>query len=356
MIRALHVHSEFHPQASGVARHIDGLARALSSRCGVAVEILAPRASLIPDRPPYRVTIGGIRELAGAIRRSDVVHAHGSRKAITILALHLAAALGKPSVFTPHCYYDGGGLAVRLAKRLWDGTLERWAVWRTGAVILLHAGWRADIMIGRGIRPRYSLVVPNCIDADALDVRLSSIVPVPLEGQPALLSVGRLDPIKRLDDVIAALGQPELATAVLHVVGAGPDAERLRRLAAMPAVAGRVRFYGWQDDGAVAAMMRGCGAMVLASEREGLPTVLLEALLAGIAMVHSDIQGCMAIASEVGWDGAFPQGDVPALARRLDELSGTTVPPSVSDKVRERFTWQGRAAEICALYECLIGG
>lgn len=351
MIRILQVHREFHPQAGGVARHMDGLARSLTKQ-GMAVEVIAGNVARGLDLLPYRVIQAGPGSLVAAIRRSDIVHAHGSRTLSTVLALGLARAMGKPSVFTPHCYYDGGPLALRLAKRLWDSSVEGWMTRWAGAVILLHPGWLDDVR-QRGLRPRQVLIVPNCIDADALIERHAAAGGTPLDGAPAILSVGRLDSVKRLDDVIAALAQPLLAQAVLHLVGTGPDEARLRQLAASPAVAGRVRFHGWLDDSATADMMCGCDVMVLASEREGLPTVLLEALLAGVPMVHSDIEGCMAVAAEVRWDGAFPLGDVAALASRLSVLAGSAVPEAVHARVCARFSWQGRVGEIAALYHSL---
>ncbi|HLO77582.1 MAG TPA: glycosyltransferase [Magnetospirillum sp.] len=354
MMRVLQVYSEFHPQASGVARHMDGLARALAGQ-GVAVEVAALAVASDLGPRPYGVTRLRLGDLPAAVRRAEVVHAHGSRTLAAALALGLARALGKPSVFTPHCYYDAGSLPRRLAKRVWDRTVESLLARWCGAMILLHQGWLDDIR-QRGLRPRRTLVVPNCIDADALGERQDAAGIRRLDGAPAILSVGRLDPVKRLDDVIRALAQPGLAGAVLHVVGTGPDAERLHHLAQAPDVAGRVRFHGWQDDMAAAAMMAGCDVMVLASEREGLPTVLLEALLAGVPMVHSDIAGCMAIADEVGWNGGYPLGDVAALAARLAGLAGGGVPAQVSARVRARFSWQGRGGEILDLYRSLMAG
>lgn len=174
--------------------------------------------------------------------------------------------------------------------------------------MLLHDG-RRDDLARRGLHPRRILTVPNCINERSDGLAPSALR---LEGQPALLSIVRLDPIKRLDDVIAALGQPELCSAILHVVGQGPDRARLEAVAQGLGVAERVRFHDWQDDAATNNMMMGCDAMVLASAREGMPTVVLEALLAGVPIACSDIDGNRAILTAVGWDATFALGDIAA--------------------------------------------
>lgn len=343
MIHVLHVSPEFEPSSSGVARHIQGLASAAEACPDIRLSILAPRLDDVPG--PYRLIEGGYRALWKAVGTADVVHVHGARMPFAAAAALVAWLRGRPMAYTPHCYYDGGTPSRRLLKRLWDLSVERALATRAAAMVLLHDGWIADLA-KRGIRPRHPLVIPNCVDA-----RRSSLgEPVALEGRPAILSIGRLDPVKRLDDVIAALGRPGLADAVLHVVGRGPDLARLQARARALGVADRVRFLGWQDDRQAARLMAGCDLMVLASEREGLPTVLIEALLTGTPVACSDIPGCRAVADPVGWDALFALGDLDALARCLRETADRPVPHEVRERARRLFTWQSRVTELLTLY------
>lgn len=354
MIRVLMVHCEFMPQASGVARHIAGLASALVRRGDVMPTVLAQR-TLAGDTLGYRVIKGGYRELLRQVARCDIVHAHGARTLISAAALRLARILGKPAVFTPHCYYMGGGALLRGAKRLWDRGIESGSLRGAEAVILLHEQWR-QALAEMDLHPRRTEIIPNCIDGqDVLD-RLGQASPSRLSGSPALLSVGRMDKIKRLDDAILALAEPGLERAELHLVGQGADTPRLEALAAARGLGGRVHFHGWRDDRQAADMMRGCDAMILASEREGLPTVLLEALLGGIPMVVSDIEGNRAVADAVGWPQVFPLGDCRAMAACIRHCAAMPVDPGVSERVMALFTWQSRAAEIAALYADVMTG
>lgn len=343
-LRVLQVSKEYHPLSSGVARHIQGLAQGLAKDASFVLCLLAPTVDA--SSAPCQVVQGSYRELWRNLRDSDVVHVHGARTPFAAFAALLAWLLGIPVVYTPHCYYDDGSPLRRRLKRLWDLTVERILVRVAGAVVLLHEGW-VDDLARRSLYPRRVMIVPNCID-EQRDVCQSPSAR--LEGKPALLSIGRLDPIKRLDDVLTALNEAPLQEAVLHLVGRGEDRVRLVALAEQLGVTSRVRFHGWQDDAASSAMMAGCDAMILASAREGMPTVVLEALLAGVPIACSNIDGNRAILQAVGWDALFALGNVPELAVSAHDTARRQVTPQVREAVRAGFTWGGQAPRLAALY------
>jgi glycosyltransferase involved in cell wall biosynthesis len=343
-VRVLFVSKEYQPLYSGVARHIQGLAQALVDDPAVALSMLAPQVG--EGHAPLAVMRGGYRRLWSCLRSCDVVHLHGSRTPLVFCAALLARLRRLPVVYTPHCYYDDGSLPERALKRLWDLAVERALLRIADTLVLLHEGW-VDDLARRGLNPRRVMVIPNCIDAQR--TRRSSYA-VRLEGRPAVLSIGRLDPIKRLDDMLQALADPHLADAMLHVVGRGDERERLEALAEQLGISGRVYFHGWQDDDASAAMMAGCDTMILASAREGMPTVVLEALLAGVPIACSDIEGNRAILDAVGWDALFAMGDVSALARCVQATAQRQVSEQVREAVRRRFTWEGQAPRLAERY------
>jgi glycosyltransferase involved in cell wall biosynthesis len=344
-LRVLHVSKEFEPLSSGVARHIQGLATAIQTDGEVRLTILAP--VIDASSSDLDVRQGGYRCIWSALGEHDLVHVHGARTPIAAFAALLASIRGVPLVYTPHCYYDTGSRWLRLFKRTWDSTVERLMVRAASAVVLLHKGWDTDLA-RRGLHPTQVLIIPNCVNDHRQPAAAS---PLQLEGAPALLSIGRLDPVKRLDDVIAALKTPALDHAVLHIVGQGNDRSRLETLTAQQGLTSRVHFHGWQDDTVTQQMMAGCDAMVLASEREGMPTVIIEALLAGTPIACSDIEGCRSITDTVGWNAVFILGDIAALGACTAECAQRSVPDSVVEAVRNGFTWQRKAAELRAFYK-----
>lgn len=348
-MKVLHVYREFMPQQSGVARHIDGLARALRAH-GVESAVFAPVASPAAageGGPPW---VGGsLARLTTAAAAADVIHLHGARTPMALWGALAARLADRPTVYTPHCYYDHGGPALRIAKRLWDQTAERFLTGGAATVILLDDWWTADLA-RRGLKPARTVVVPNCVLAADVRARAAALPPIRLEGEPALATVGRLDPVKRIDDAIRALAQPGMERAALHVAGTGGDRARLEQAAAETGVADRVRFYGWLPDAEAARLVAGADVFALPSEREGLPTAMLEALLLGTPAVASAIDGNRAIADAVGWNGLFPLGDPAALAAAALAWRGRRVPADVTAMVENRFSWESRSAEIAALY------
>ncbi|MDQ1094843.1 glycosyltransferase involved in cell wall biosynthesis [Xanthomonas sacchari] len=352
-MRILHVYKDFAPHrgGGGVARHIHGLA-VLAAQAGHAVRVAAPAAQ-DPGRSDYAAVAVAASGLWPHVGWADVVHVHGARTPIAALAALLARCRGKRVVYTPHCYYDDArGLGKRLRKRVWDALVERPLLRGAARVVLLSAYWR-DYLQARRMPATRALLLPNAVLA-------AELAPAPataaaLDGAPALLSVGRLDAVKRLHDAIALLALPGMEQAVLHLVGRGPDRARLEAFAQTHGVAARVRFHGFVGDAEVAAMAAGADAFVLPSAVEGMPTVLIEMLLLGCPVVASDIPGNRAVLQPLGLHAAlYPLGDTTALAARVAALRQQRVAPQVVASVQAGFTWEGIRPQVLALYDALI--
>ncbi len=349
-MRILHVYKDFAPHGGGggVARHIHGLA-VLALEAGHAVRVAAPSAAS-EHVYPYEVVRMRARAIGQHIGWADVVHVHGARTPISAWAASMAWLGGKRVVYTPHCYYDDdAALGKRLGKSCWDGLIERALLRAADRVVLLSAYWQ-DYLTQRGLRPAHAVLLPNAV--------LEAELPTPpmkapvLEGAPALLSVGRLDAVKRLHDAIALLGEPGMEDAVLHVVGRGPDRARLESFARTSGWADRVRFHGFVADADVAAMAAVADLFVMPSAMEGMPTVLIEMLLLGCPVVASDIPGNRAILEEVGLsDALYPLGDVAALAACAAIQRQRRVLPHTIAQVRAGFTWERLRSRVGALYD-----
>lgn len=354
-MRILHVYKDFAPHAGGggVARHIHGLA-VLASRGGNALRVAAPQAQG-GNAHGYVAVQTGAGGLWRQVGWADVVHVHGARVPVTGLAAAIAWLRGRRLVYTPHCYYDDdSGLGKRLRKWAWDLVVERLLLRGADRVVLLSGHW-VDYLRRRGMAPRRPVVLPNAV-LEAELVASPDDAPR-LEGAPALLSVGRLDAVKRLHDAVAVLAHPGMEAAVLHVVGRGPDRGRLEEVARSLGVAARVRFYGFVADASVAAMAAGADVFVMPSAVEGMPTVLIEMLLLGCPVVASDIPGNRSILEEAGLTGAlYPPGDVAALATRVGQQRQHRVDPSIVERVRTCFTWEGLRPRVLALYGALVQG
>lgn len=345
-MRVLQLHKDFQPLlgGGGTARHIHGLARALSAQ-GCEVRVIAPDAEDI--RIPYIAQRATVADFGAHLDWADVVHVHGARSGYAVRGAMGARRRGKPFFYTPHAFYTPHNAVNALAKAVWDRTAEKFLLEKGAQTILLTDAWYGWLK-ARGISATRTSIIPNCIIGADLIV---DAPPAVLAGTPAILSVGRFDKVKRIDDVIRALADPVLAQGHLHLVGKGVERNTLEALATEKGVADRVTFHGFVDDAGVAGMMTGAHAFVLASEQEGLPTVLLEALMAGLPVVCSRIPGNLAIMTVAGIDTTYDVGDVPVLARLLAASPGAVVPADAVNRLRDAFTWESRAREILALYQ-----
>jgi len=346
----LHVYNDFEPDkgGGGVARHIAGLAEILATR-GISVRVAAKVVDCRAGGGAYQVERAGWREFWRHVLWADIVHVHGARKPYAVLAALLAVLLGRRLIYTPHCYYDeDDGVLKALGKRLWDTTGERWLLRYSDAVILLSEYW-LQYLTARRLPVAHPAIIPNCVLGSEVDGRRRPRSGQ-LRGAPALLSVGRLDPVKRIDDAIRALTCTTLAEAVLHVVGRGPDQERLAALADELNVGERVQFYGFAEDAEVARLAAAADVFVMPSAAEGMPTVLIEMTLMGLPVVASDIPGNRAVLDLLGLDVLFPLGDVLRMAERIKQAAATPLSETVERTVRDNFTWECTAHRVAALY------
>ena len=103
------------------------------------------------------------------------------------------------------------------------------------------------------------------------------------------------------------------------MIGYESHGERLHALAAELGIESRVEWLGWQRNAWKAA--GATTALVMPSDREGFPMVLVEALAHGIVCVSSDCDSGPSEIIEPGRNGwLYPVADVPALTARLQAL------------------------------------
>ncbi|RLJ68315.1 glycosyltransferase [Sulfurisoma sediminicola] len=199
------------------------------------------------------------------------------------------------------------------------------------AVICVSQGV-ADSLRAQGIDAGRIVVVHNAIDGAQ---PLPTPQPLPQVPTGALVvgTVGQLVKRKSVDDLLHALKKlggsgtaadlPAPTTGTpLHalIVGAGPEEQALRSLASELGLADRVHFAGFQREPLpwLAAM----DIFVLASSKEGLPRVILEAMLLGKPVVAARAVGSTELVSDGDTGFLYAHGDVAALAARIDELAG----------------------------------
>jgi glycosyltransferase involved in cell wall biosynthesis len=351
-MRILQIHKDFEPfgGGGGTARHIHGLAKALIAK-GAELRVASLNPTIVSD--PYQSMHVSAQHLGPHIAWADIVHVHGGRSKYAVAGAMLAYVRGKPFVYTPHAFYAGKTRSSRALKFLWDRSAEKFLLEKGSQTILLTDAWHGFLQ-DRNISTDRTVIIPNCV----LEEDLPSIAPVTqegrLQGDPAILTVGRLDHVKRVGDIISALAVGGLENAHLHIVGRGKEREALEALAARLGLTARVTFHGFVNDENVATMVAGSDVFVLASEQEGLPTVLLEMLLARLPVICTRIPGNLAIANVANVETTYDVGDIQSLAALLAQSRQARVDDAAVANLRRVFLWEERVNDILTVYSNAI--
>ena len=145
-----------------------------------------------------------------------------------------------------------------------------------------------------------------------------------LPGEPALLSVARLDPNKDPLTLLAGFERaaPALPNAALTLVF-GDDAmlpEVRARIASSKVLAARVHLRGSVKRSEISEIYRGADLFLLGSHREVASFALIEALSLGVTPIVSDIPPFRALTNGGRLGALFPPGDAEALGRAIERL------------------------------------
>jgi glycosyltransferase involved in cell wall biosynthesis len=301
----------------------------------------------VPVLGTSRFSVAGMRELRRRARAFDVVVAHGSS---TLLACGAGlAGLGVPFVYVN--IGDPRYWAATPAKR----ARVRFLLHRATAVAAISHGSRQILVDDFGLPLHQVRVIPN-------GRRAAAFPPVDAAGQARarrelglaeggdlLVMIGALSPEKRVDVAIEALA--ELPDLRLAVAGAGPEQDALAALAERRAP-GRVTFLGSTDR--PATVLAAADALVLSSDSEGVPGVLIEAGLAARPVVATDVGWVR----EVVVDGVTGQLAPPgrpaelAAAVRSALADRQRLGAAAHDRCLERF----ELAVVLAKWQTLLAG
>jgi glycosyltransferase involved in cell wall biosynthesis len=137
------------------------------------------------------------------------------------------------------------------------------------------------------------------------------------ENDRFLFMIAEFNPGKRHRDALAAFAQLNRKDAFLVFAGVGPLEEEMKTLATQLGVAERVKFLGYRRD--IPVLLKAATALLLPSEREGLPRAILEALCMGTPVISTQIRGVEdLLANNCGL--MTPVGDATALKNAIAQL------------------------------------
>jgi glycosyltransferase involved in cell wall biosynthesis len=296
----------------------------LARREGCTVEVLR-------DLGPELRPTGDVRALAALIRvirafRPHIVHTHTAKAGFVG---RLAALLSPgPRPIIVHTYHGHvlEGYFGRAQSEVYR-RLER-GLGRVSDCLIGVSRATVDDLVRLGVAPRDRFrVVP-------IGLELGRFVH-PDPGAAArfrddcgagahellVASVGRLEPIKRVDLILqaAAKARESGVPVRLLIVGDGSCRADLERLAQTLGLADAVAFLGYVAD--TSAVVAAADVAILASDNEGTPVALIEAAAAGRPAVATAVGGVPEVVTPATGVLVAP-GDHDALAQGLSRLAG----------------------------------
>lgn len=146
--------------------------------------------------------------------------------------------------------------------------------------------------IKHSIEKRYAgklKTVPTVIPL-TVSATVPEAVPLPEPHYPfSLVTVSRLEAEKRIDDILTALAQihARYPGVGLYIIGEGRERKALEALVRKLGLASAVRFLGDRKD--AWGLMRSAHSFIQASAYEGYSRTLLEAALARVPIITTDV-------------------------------------------------------------------
>lgn len=247
--------------------------------------------------------------------RIDVVHSH--EFTMSVYGAAASRLVGCPHISTMH---GNRTMTHALRRRV----ALRWAFRNSYATTAVSTATKVQLDDDLGLQPGVIRVLRNGVPIPCGDPE-----PVRRElglraAEVLILAVGNLDARKGHIFLLDALDRLSQGRGVgpwrLAIAGGrgGPERERLETFAAEHGMADRVHILKHRND--IPDLLAAADILAMPSLWEGLPLAILEAMLAGTAVVASEASGIPeAIVS--GEQGLLtPAGDSEALARALETL------------------------------------
>ena len=245
------------------------------SQAGIPLSLVKRRQCLFD----YRLILPLIRMIKK--NRIQLIHAHDlSSLSYAVVAGSLA---GSRVVMTEHSrHYIDGSRKRRLEKQV--------LIMGTDRLIEVSTELKRASISRDKIPSKKIEVIENGVDID----RFKGAVPAPLYEElniprhhTLILTVGRLESIKGQQYLVKAMSRLKNGDCHLVLAGDGSNRNNLEKRFRAAGLGDIVHFLGSRDD--IPELMAACDILVMPSESEGLPFVLLEAMAAGLPVVATKV-------------------------------------------------------------------
>jgi 1,2-diacylglycerol 3-alpha-glucosyltransferase len=365
------------PQVNGVSISLQLISKGLRE-AGHQVTIFAPRFPGYHDdqpsvfrlpslkylnKPPIYVAVLGTPRSTWSLTRKqfDVLHAH-SPLTVGLLAFVTASTKNLPLIYTYHTSITdythylkviGGTGIIRRAARWFSTTTTN-----LGDQVVVPSPKFMRLLLEQKVRKPIH-IIPNGIDLSHFkEAKSPGSLRARLGAKPAdplLLSVGRIDPEKRLDFLIDAfvLLAERFPQARLVFAGDGGARKHLEQKAASTPVRDRIHFLGMVERASLPDVLHDADVFLSASTTEVHPISVIEAIASGLPVVAVRDEAFEGMVQE-GENGHMTPLDVKAFAEAVGNLISDPARleryGKRSSELSRKFSIEGQVQALESLY------
>ncbi len=217
-----------------------------------------------------------------------LAHKNAAEYVLILVALQKATKLMRGYAH-PHIYHcvhstlSQSAFANRHGLRLFLKRRSLQKIYDGLHIIAVSNGIKEDLVHTIGISPESIQTIYNPIDLEHISKQALEANPIKEENY--IVHVGRLHSVKRHDILLKAFALANLDTKLV-LVGDGSERENIEKLIQELHLQNRVILSGFIQN--PYPIIKQAKLLVLSSQYEGLPTVLIEALMLGTPVVSTN--------------------------------------------------------------------
>jgi phosphatidylinositol alpha-mannosyltransferase len=264
------------------------------------------------------ISSGELASLTDDLTRWGAEIAHFHTPCTPLMPLRLWRALAVPRVATFHSTPPDAvshGVKTRIARQI-----SGWFLRRADAAVFPASPVRD--LFGDLARRRPPIVLPPSVDLSPWRAVASDPRDGVTGGGPSIAYLGRLEPRKGLDTLLAAWPQVEAALPHARLLIAG-DGSLKDKVLALAQTSPRLRYLPAPDDASARQILARSDFLVApAAYGESFGIVLIEAMAAGALPVAAANPGFSSVLTGPGAELLFPLRAFGDLAARLIALAG----------------------------------
>ncbi|MBI6548051.1 glycosyltransferase [Xenorhabdus lircayensis] len=206
------------------------------------------------------------------------------------------------------------------------------SVYKNRQIICVSNAVSNDLIKNISIQPNQIKTIYNPFNIDEINNKSSQTNPY--HGLNYLLHVGRLHEVKRQDRLIDAFAKTNLPCKLVIVGQGSKEIEdkikfKIRELG----LDNKVILAGFHSN--PLPIISGAKAVVISSDSEGLPTVLIEALICHTPIVSTDCPGGVREIMTGDLKNYLAELTADGLAKKMQLVYDT--PPRITDEMYEKF-------------------